>query len=743
MLLNDDEIDNEPIPEEATVDLRTADSETLNDCASAFVAQMYSSPNTTLTDVQRSVTCAKEVLDRTIDIVEEKMLSFIDAHSLSHDDDAFKTLMQELENGRKMFEDVDTPYKMTKYFSDKKCLVKPTDIFLGHRADTARKNGQMTQVLMSDTCQYIPIIDTIRFLFSSEKMQSLYMESNKSIDGQMRDYSDGAQFATHPLYSRYPDALQIQLYFDDVETTNPLGSKTKIHKMGAVYFSLRNLPAEYNSSLANIHLCLLFNSIDKETYGFTKILQPLLDDIKYLESHGIAVDIKGQTHLLYGTICLLTADNLACHSLCGYLESFSANVFCHFCLADKQKVQHVFEEDEFEKRTKDNYQQHVMLNNSTITGIKQDSCLNTLKYFHVTEGVCVDIMHDVLEGVAPLEVKLLLRQLIYEDNLFTLEQLNDRISSFDYGYMNEKNKPSVILNLRTNENAVRQTASQMWCLLLFLPLMIGDLVSRQSSHWKLFLLLREICSIIFAPVVTNGLGVFLKQLVIDHHNMFKTLYPDRRLIPKHHFMIHYGRMIVMFGPLVKLWCMRFESKHCPMKRQAHVVCNFKNISKTLAYKNQIQSMYSWKFGKPLEREISVPNAFPVIVGSLGLSELLLEKLHIKDENLDILSTVHVAHTVSVFGQTYRTGSVVPLKYDLRGECQFGEIIHILPECDKELFMFVQILSVQFFDNHYYAYVVEKKDMFELVSIKDLADVRPLTSSFRGNRVYLNPRYKIV
>ena len=320
-----------------------------------------------------------------------------------------------------------------------------------------------------------------------------------------------------------------------------------------------------------------------------------------------------------------------------------------------------------------------MLNDSTSTGIKQDSCLNTLKYFHVTEGVCVDIMHDVL-GVASLEVKLLLRQLIYEDNLFTLEQLNNRISSFDYGYIIEKNKPSVILNLRTNENAVRQTASQMWCLLLFLPLMIGDLVSRQSSHWKLFLLLREICSIVFAPVVTNGLGVFLKQLIIDHHNMFKTLYPDRRLIPKHHFMIHYGRMIVMFGPLVKLWCMRFESKHCPMKRQAHVVYNFKNISKTLAYKNQIQSMYSWTFGKPLEREISVPNAFPVIVGSLELCELLLEKLHTKDENLGILSTVHVAHTVSVFGQTYRTGSVVPLKYDTRGECQFGEIIHILPEC---------------------------------------------------------------
>ena len=124
IMLNDDDIDNEPIPVGATVDLitenMTVDSATLNDCASAFVTQMYSSPNTTLTDVQRSVTCAKEVQDRTMDIVEEKMLSFIDTHSMPNDDDTFTTLMQELENGRKMFEDFDIPYKIGKYFCDKK-----------------------------------------------------------------------------------------------------------------------------------------------------------------------------------------------------------------------------------------------------------------------------------------------------------------------------------------------------------------------------------------------------------------------------------------------------------------------------------------------------------------------------------------------------------------------------------------------------------------------------------------------
>ncbi len=95
-------------------------------------------------------------------------------------------------------------------------------------------------------------------------MQRLSKQSNKSVDGKMLDYCNGTHFANHTLYSRYPTALKIQLYFDDLETTNPLGSKTKFHKMGAVYFCLRNSPVEFNSSLANIHLCLPFSSIDRE-----------------------------------------------------------------------------------------------------------------------------------------------------------------------------------------------------------------------------------------------------------------------------------------------------------------------------------------------------------------------------------------------------------------------------------------------------------------------------------------------
>ena len=45
----------------------------------------------------------------------------------------------------------------------------------------------------------------------------------------------------HPLFATHPSALQILFYFDDVEVCNPLGSKTKTHKLSFFYFNLGNL----------------------------------------------------------------------------------------------------------------------------------------------------------------------------------------------------------------------------------------------------------------------------------------------------------------------------------------------------------------------------------------------------------------------------------------------------------------------------------------------------------------------
>ena len=50
----------------------------------------------------------------------------------------------------------------------------------------------------------------------------------------MRDYCDGSLFAKHPLFSTDPCALQIILYYDDIDVCNPIGSKSTIHKLGTL-----------------------------------------------------------------------------------------------------------------------------------------------------------------------------------------------------------------------------------------------------------------------------------------------------------------------------------------------------------------------------------------------------------------------------------------------------------------------------------------------------------------------------
>ncbi len=75
-------------------------------------------------------------------------------------------------------------------------------------------------------------------------------------------------------------------------------------------------------------------------------------------------------------------------------------------------------------------------------------------------------MHNILEGVGPLEVKLVLSKLIAEGHI-TLDTLNYRLTSFDYGFVDRCNKPSVLSSqeLKNPSTSTRQTAAQMWCLL--------------------------------------------------------------------------------------------------------------------------------------------------------------------------------------------------------------------------------------------------------------------------------------
>jgi len=53
--------------------------------------------------------------------------------------------------------------------------------------------------------------------------------------------------------------------------------------------------------------------------------------------------------------------------------------------------------------------------------------------------------------------------------------------------------------------------------------------------------------------------------------------------------------------------------------------------------------------------------------------------------------------------------------------------------------------VKYFDDHLYSYVVERNNEYEIINVKYKAEIRPidLPSSFSGNQLQVNPRYKLI
>ena len=71
-------------------------------------------------------------------------------------------------------------------------------------------------------------------------MPSQIENGHFSSDTVMSDVCDGQIFQSHPLFTAYPQALQIILYYDDLEICNPLGSNVKKHKIGTFEYVFYN-----------------------------------------------------------------------------------------------------------------------------------------------------------------------------------------------------------------------------------------------------------------------------------------------------------------------------------------------------------------------------------------------------------------------------------------------------------------------------------------------------------------------
>lgn len=135
------------------------------------------------------------------------------------------------------------------------------------------------------------------------------------------------------------------------------------------------------------------------------------------------------------------------------------------------------------------------------------------------------------------------------------KDLLSRIYHFDYGFLKQttttKKHPTKII-LEHAGNGIGLNSIQTLCREKH-PTVVWWHDSCRKQ--KVSFVTVQIMNIVFSPSLTLGMTIYLKHLIVDHHKLFKHLYPHRNLIPKHHFLIHYPSSIRKIGPLLHVWCM--------------------------------------------------------------------------------------------------------------------------------------------------------------------------------------------
>ena len=469
----------------------------------------------------------------------------------------------------------------------------PEEISVSDPQYTPQFSGSKRRlVAKQDSYQYVSLLASLKALLCDLSVQEQIQQLPKCVckDGRI---CDGTHFNCHPLFSQNSDALQIVAHYDELEVCNPLGSHVKLHKVEVVSYTLGNVHPKYRSKLRLNQLAIIATVPVIEKHGLHTILKPFIHDLNILASVGIDVPIDGMNQTFKGALLVLLADNLASNDLGGFKKSFSfAFHCCRTCLVTGNSLSSSFNSEAYQLRDMATHEKHLKCVKEDVAGhfsktygINERISLMDVKHFSIFEyGLPHDLMHDLLEGLAPHEIKLML--LYYTSNrLITLQEFNERLINFNFGY-SEKDKPLPILSTTLkSDKKIRASASQMLLLVRTMPFLIGDKISENEDHWICFMLLRKIFDVVLSPVITENFCSSLKLLIKEHHLKFVHLYGASSYIAKMHFLIHYPEQMLTLGPILNTWTMRYEAK-LRFYKQASQLSNFKNIVLSLANKHQ-------------------------------------------------------------------------------------------------------------------------------------------------------------
>jgi len=619
---------------------------------------------------------------------------------------------------------LSTRYRQDQLFDAHPLAVKPETVVLGHRFES--RNSVTRSVY--DSFQYVSVEATLRSLLANCQYVTLLL-NDKCTPGLITDCWDGLLYKRHPVLSDNSKfCIAIQLFYDGMGTTNPLRGQSSMCNVGVFYFIVKNLPNMCNSCFSNVHLVSLCYAQDLKTYGFDAVLGKFVREMKHLSESGFtgSFPVLG-TRTVYVSLVQVAGDNLALNGLLGFIESFSVDYFCTMCNASQADIQCKFHETDFELRSVAAYNEDAAQVKSSkllhIHGVKNNCVLNEIPGFHAVNNFSLDIMHIILEGIAPVELSCVIFHLCKNYHMLSVSEINSRVQNF-WSIINvEKcNKPPELNPIdKPGRLYPSMKAIQCWALMKYLPLLLGDCVPADDQHWLFLLHLCELVDILFAPTFTPGMISYLRELIADHLCLFVELYgageTGIRLKPKHHLLIHLPTIIQQSGPLVGTNCMRYELKNSFFKRCSHIICNFTNVCKTLAYRHQQYSLFSKLSNSHCRDAFVVDHSSSRPVCMLDCADALCMHFGIQETD-----DVSVTSRISRASVVYKVGQHLTIGFE--EEPVFGKIEHfICVQHTDDWFVVVSCLKTIDFVSHFHSYSVQEivPKSYKVLTFADLPD----------------------
>lgn len=582
----------------------------------------------------------------------------------------------------------------------------------------------VTQLLSIDQVQQAVLNN-----FKANRLSLL--DKNPTAEPIYKDVTDGAVIRNNPVYlENHGEVLLFQIYYDDIDPGNPLGTTKGANKVAFFYWTILNLPPELRSSLSSIQLLGNVTTDLLRSNGFDVFLKPFVD-VMSLFAKGVELTINGQKKIWYGILVNVSADMPGSAFAAGLKETSSALKCCRFCYGTKDEFSNIDHVSKCPMRNKLLYEREVAqleaCNSflerealSTEYGINEPCVLSSLSYFDPTKHFPHDIMHLIDEGVLNMECCLLLHQIILIDKLCTVNEINSEMSALKSSREYTKPPPLRIDDLKDFKK-LAYSASEMASFASMLPLVLSRFCDSDTNpYFSNFLLLLEICASLKCHQFTESELCRLEYDISIHHQAFLSLYRQNcqfPITPKLHALIHIPQQIRLFGPPRYVWCYRFESKNAPFKKVMRRICNYKNIPYSMAVYHQ--KLLALDIAKGKNSRQFFPSSFSVYTyranNHIPLNQY--QKKHIINSFLPENARIKLASSVNMYGRKCGTGSIflknLPTEEFLPTFWEVADIV--LDEVNSIILFIMEELCTDYYHRDSFSYVVRKS-----VNVKSVA-----------------------